>query len=160
MAGVHLDRAGGAGGHPPVVMLILDELPLVSLLGPDGRIDAARFPHFAELAAGSTWYRNATGVSGWTPYALPAMLTGRYPATGAAPHYSQHPDNLFTAFGGLYDIRAEESITASTVASTGAASTCISTSTSCPGSAQIRAVEATASGSGMPCAAASAPKPT
>ncbi|WP_422733552.1 sulfatase-like hydrolase/transferase [Micromonospora sp. WMMD558] len=108
---------GGAAGvanggrHPPVVMLILDELPLVSLLGPDGRVDAARFPHFAELAAGSTFYRNATGVSGWTPYAMPAMLSGRYPTTGAAPHYSQHPDNLFTAFGGLYDIRAEESIT-------------------------------------------------
>ncbi|WP_018811353.1 sulfatase-like hydrolase/transferase [Salinispora pacifica] len=99
-----------AGGHPPVVLLVLDELPLVSLLDPDRQIDADRFPHFAELAAGSTWYRNATGVSGWTPYALPAMLTGRYPDTGAAPHYSHHPDNLFTAFGGLYDIRAEESI--------------------------------------------------
>ncbi|RKN48584.1 sulfatase-like hydrolase/transferase [Micromonospora endolithica] len=105
--------AGVAAGdlHPPVVMLILDELPLVSLLGPDGRVDAARFPHFAELAGGSTWYRNATGVSGWTPYALPAMLTGRYPAKAAAPHYGEYPDNLFTAFGGLYDIRAEESIT-------------------------------------------------
>ncbi|PWU46963.1 sulfatase [Micromonospora sp. S4605] len=105
--------AGAAQGvrHPPVVMLILDELPLVSLLGPDGRVDATRYPHFAELAAGSTWYRNATGVSGWTPYALPAMLTGRYPQRGVAPHYSQYPDNLFTAFGGLYDIRAEESIT-------------------------------------------------
>ncbi|WP_422739973.1 sulfatase-like hydrolase/transferase [Micromonospora sp. WMMD729] len=109
---------GGAAGtaqgttvHPPVVMLVLDELPLVSLLGGDGRIDAARFPHFAELADASTWYRNATGVSGWTPYALPAMLTGRYPARSVAPHYSQYPDNLFTAFGGLYDIQAEESIT-------------------------------------------------
>ncbi|MEV6691888.1 sulfatase-like hydrolase/transferase [Micromonospora sp. NPDC051196] len=108
---------GGAAGtaignlHPPVVMLVLDELPLVSLLGPDGSIDAQRFPHFAELAAASTWYRNATGVSGWTPYALPAMLTGRYPAQPYAPHYSHYPDNLFTAFGGLYDIRAEESIT-------------------------------------------------
>ncbi|TCB94320.1 sulfatase [Micromonospora zingiberis] len=108
---------GGAAGtatgslHPPVVMLVLDELPLVSLLGPDGGIDAQRFPNFAELAAGSTWYRNATGVSGWTPYALPAMLTGRYPAQPYAPHYSHYPDNLFTAFGGLYDIRAEESIT-------------------------------------------------
>jgi hypothetical protein len=101
----------GAGAHPPVVMIVLDELPLVSLLGPDGRIDAARYPHFAELAAGSTWYRNATGVSGWTPYALPAMLTGRYPAQPFAPHYSQYPDNLFTALGGLYEIRAEESIT-------------------------------------------------
>ncbi|SCL35656.1 Arylsulfatase A [Micromonospora nigra] len=104
--------AGTASGelHPPVVLLVLDELPLVSLLGPDGRVDAARFPHFAELAAGSTWYRNATGVSGWTPYALPAMLTGRYPRRDVAPHYSHHPDNLFTALGGLYDIRAEESI--------------------------------------------------
>ncbi|MEH1102199.1 sulfatase-like hydrolase/transferase [Micromonospora sp. CPCC 205561] len=101
----------GPGHHPPVVVLVLDELPLVSLLGPDGRVDATRFPHFAELAAGSTWYRNATGVSGWTPYALPAMLTGRYPERAAAPHYSQYPDNLFTAFGGLYDVRAEESIT-------------------------------------------------
>ncbi|MEU4371699.1 sulfatase-like hydrolase/transferase [Micromonospora chersina] len=101
----------GAGAHPPVVMIVLDELPLVSLLGPDGRIDATRYPHFAELADGSTWYRNATGVSGWTPYALPAMLTGRYPAEPFAPHYSQYPDNLFTALGGLYDIKAEESIT-------------------------------------------------
>ncbi|SIR81001.1 sulfatase-like hydrolase/transferase [Micromonospora avicenniae] len=108
------DGATGAAAtsvHPPVVMLVLDELPLVSLLGPDGRVDATRFPHFAELAAGSTWYRDATGVSGWTPYALPAMLTGRYPARDVAPHYSQYPENLFTAFGGLYDIRAEESIT-------------------------------------------------
>ncbi|MGV9213095.1 sulfatase-like hydrolase/transferase [Micromonospora sp. RB23] len=103
--------AQGGAVHPPVVMLVLDELPLVSLLGGDGRIDAARFPHFAELAEGSTWYRNATGVSGWTPYALPAMLTGRYPARSVAPHYSQYPDNLFTAFGGLYDVQAEESIT-------------------------------------------------
>ncbi|MGC1211681.1 MAG: sulfatase-like hydrolase/transferase, partial [Micromonospora sp.] len=101
----------GAGAHPPVVMIVLDELPLVSLLGPDGRIDATRYPNFAELARGSTWYRNATGVSGWTPYALPAMLTGRYPAEPLAPHYSQYPDNLFTALGGLYEIRAEESIT-------------------------------------------------
>ncbi|WBB81187.1 sulfatase-like hydrolase/transferase [Micromonospora sp. WMMD882] len=102
--------AAGPGGHPPVVLLVLDELPLVSLLTPDGRVDAARFPHFAELAAGSTWYRNSTGVSGWTPYALPAMLTGRYPTGPDAPHYSRHPDNLFTAFGGRYDLRVQETI--------------------------------------------------
>ncbi|WP_406044341.1 sulfatase-like hydrolase/transferase [Micromonospora sp. NBC_00898] len=109
----HAGAAGvaGPGAHPPVVMIVLDELPLVSLLGADGKIDAARYPHFAELAQGSTWYRNATGVSGWTPYALPAMLTGRYPAEPLAPHYSQYPDNLFTALGGLYDVEAEESIT-------------------------------------------------
>ncbi|MGW0435949.1 sulfatase-like hydrolase/transferase [Micromonospora sp. NPDC003197] len=108
---------GGSGpgfarsaGHPPVVLIVLDELPLVSLLGPDGRIDANRFPHFARLAGQSTWYRNATAVSGWTPYALPAMLTGRYPTETGAPHYSTYPDNLFTLLGGRYDIRAQESI--------------------------------------------------
>jgi len=97
--------------HPPVVLLVLDELPLLSLLGPDGAIDARRFPNFAELAAGSTWYRNATGVSGFTPFALPAMLNGRYPQQEVAPHYSRHPDNLFTMLGGAYDIKAQESIT-------------------------------------------------
>ncbi|MEV0156469.1 sulfatase-like hydrolase/transferase [Micromonospora sp. NPDC050686] len=101
----------GPGAHPPIVMIVLDEFPLQSLLGPDGKVDAGRYPHFAELAGGATWYRNATGVSGWTPYALPAMLTGRYPTKGVAPHYSQYPDNLFTVLGGLYDVRAEESIT-------------------------------------------------
>ncbi|MEV4760943.1 sulfatase-like hydrolase/transferase [Micromonospora sp. NPDC049559] len=103
--------ARGAGRHPPVVLLLLDELPLVSLLGPDGAVDARRFPNFAALAGESTWYRNATGVSGWTPYAVPAMLTGRYPTEAVAPHYSRYPDNLFTALGGVYDIEAQESIT-------------------------------------------------
>lgn len=102
--------AARSAGHPPVVLIVLDELPLVSLLGPDGRVDADRFPHFARLAGQSTWYRNATGVSGWTPYALPAMLTGRYPTAAGAPHYSRYPDNLFTLLGGRYDIRAQESI--------------------------------------------------
>ncbi|RKR92484.1 arylsulfatase A-like enzyme [Micromonospora pisi] len=99
-----------AASHPPVVMLVLDELPLISLLGPGGTIDAERFPHFAALAGESTWYRNATGVSGWTPYALPAMLTGRYPSSVRAPHYSQYPDNLFTALHGTYDLKVQESI--------------------------------------------------
>ena len=36
------------------------------------------YPNFAEFAARSTWYRNATGIGGWTPHALPAMLSGRY----------------------------------------------------------------------------------
>src|SRR5690606_2962121 len=103
--------AGGRGTHPDVVLLVLDEFPLVSLLGPDGELDVRRFPNFAQLARESTWYRDATGVSGWTPYALPAMLTGRYPAREGAPHYSQYPENLFTAFGDAgYQIRAQESI--------------------------------------------------
>ncbi|HEX5541806.1 MAG TPA: sulfatase-like hydrolase/transferase [Micromonospora sp.] len=110
--------AFGVGGgttrgasHPPVVLLVLDELPLVSLLGPDGGIDARRFPNFARLAGQSTWYRNATAVSGSTPYALPAMLAGAYPVAKDAPHHSRYPDNLFTLLGDLYDLHVRESIT-------------------------------------------------
>ncbi|MEV4537037.1 sulfatase-like hydrolase/transferase [Asanoa sp. NPDC049518] len=97
--------------HPPVVMLMLDEFPLVSLLDKDGKIDQAKYPNIAELANGSTWYRNATGVSGWTPYAMPAMLTGRHPAKEVAPHYAAYPDNLFTLLGGTYDTDVQETIT-------------------------------------------------
>ena len=64
-------------------------------------------PNFARLAAGSTWYRNATAVSGSTTYAVPAMLTGRYPKQRpVAPHFSRFPDNLFTLLGGAYHIQA------------------------------------------------------
>ncbi|MEJ3747648.1 sulfatase-like hydrolase/transferase [Actinomycetes bacterium KLBMP 9797] len=112
-------ESGGAGPggrkadrHPPVVVLLFDEFPVVSLLGPDGRIDAAKYPNIAALAGGATWYRNATAASGWSPYAVPAMLSGKWPAKdGAAPHFSQHPDNLFTLMSAEYDLRVRESIT-------------------------------------------------
>jgi hypothetical protein len=99
-----------AGKHPPIVVLMLDEFPLISLMGPDGRIDAARYPNFAALSRRSTWYRNATGVSGWTPYAMPAMLTGVYPYKGVAPYYLEYPNNLFTLLGDVYDLRVDETI--------------------------------------------------
>jgi hypothetical protein len=99
------------GPHPPVVMLIFDELPLLSLLDDQGRIDAQRYPNFSRLAGEATWYRNATAVAGSTTWAMPAMLTGRYPGrTPEAPHYSRYPDNLFTVLGDAYQIQAWESI--------------------------------------------------
>lgn len=114
--GTGADGAGPGGRkaatHPPIVVLLLDEFPLVSLLGTDGKIDAKRYPNIARLAGGSTWYRNATAVSGWTPYAVPAMLSGKYPTTiNQAPHYSAHPDNLFTLLAGAYDMKVQEGIT-------------------------------------------------
>jgi hypothetical protein len=68
--------AAAAGDRPPVVMVLFDEFPLSSLLDANGQIDKRVYPSFAELAGQSTWYRNATGVAGFTPWALPAMLTG------------------------------------------------------------------------------------
>lgn len=99
------------GPHPPVVIILLDEFPLMSLLDERGELDAGRVPHFAEFAADATWYRNATAVSGKTVSAVPAMLTGRYPTGEVTPHYSQHPENLFTLLGPQYQIEAWENVT-------------------------------------------------
>jgi hypothetical protein len=102
--------AGAAiGQHPPIVVLMLDEFPLISLMR-DGQIDAKRYPNIAALSKSSNWYRNATGVSGWTPYAMPAMLTGIYPYKGVAPYYLEYPNNLFTLLGDVYDLKVEETI--------------------------------------------------
>jgi hypothetical protein len=102
--------AAAASGQPPLVMILLDEFPLSSLLNSKGQIDRRVYPNLARLAGRSTWYRNATGVSGFTPWALPAMLTGNYPAKQKAPSYTEYPDNLLTLFGRYYDLKVYETI--------------------------------------------------
>jgi hypothetical protein len=99
------------GERPPVVLIFFDEFPLKSLLDSKGRVDRRVYPNFAGLAEGSTWFRNATGVSGFTPWAMPAMLTGRYPSKVKAPIYYEYPDNLFTLFSRGYDLKVYETIT-------------------------------------------------
>jgi hypothetical protein len=98
------------GKQPPVVMIFFDEFPLSSLLDAKGQVDRRLYPNFAKLAGQSTWYRNATGVSGFTPWAMPAMLTGNYPAKVKAPSYTEYPDNLLTLFGKYYDLKVYETI--------------------------------------------------
>jgi hypothetical protein len=100
-----------SGKQPPLVMILFDEFPLSSLLDSKGRIDRRVYPDIAALADQSTWYRNATGVAGYTPWAMPAMLTGNYPTRFRAPSYTEYPDNLFTLFGRYYDVKAHETIT-------------------------------------------------
>ncbi len=90
------------------------EFPLQSLLDSHGEVDARAYPNFARFAGDATWYRNATGVSGWTPHAVPAMLTGRYPDSshnGVAPVVQAYPDNLFTLLDHYYDVKAFETVT-------------------------------------------------
>jgi Sulfatase len=99
-----------AGPQPPLVMILFDEFPLSSLLDHTGQIDRRVYPNFAALADQSTWYRNATGVAGYTPWAMPAMLTGRYPTKVKAPAYTEYPDNMLTLFGRYYDLKVYETI--------------------------------------------------
>jgi hypothetical protein len=86
----------------PIVMLLMDEFPLKTLLDHHGRIDQRLYPNIAKLAGASDWYRNATATIGMTGWALPSILTGRYPATNRLPVASQFPDNLFTLLGNSY----------------------------------------------------------
>ena len=100
--------------HPaPVVMIVLDEFPLMSLLDGQGRIDRSLYPNFAALADGANWYRNDTTVSPTTASAVPAIFTGRYPARfGIAPTLANLPQNVFTLLGHRYEEHGSEIFTA------------------------------------------------
>ena len=98
------------GNRPPIFFLLLDELNLEALLGPDGRIDPARFPNFHRLAAQSHFFLNATANADQTTLSLPAILTGEFPARGA-PTARNYPKNLLTLLEPYYDIYAYESVT-------------------------------------------------
>ena len=92
---------------PPIVFVIFDELPLNSLLTARGDLDAGRYPHFAELARDSYWFRNATTVASNTSHAVPAILSGRYPTmVNDLPTLQFYPVNLFTTLAPRYDINA------------------------------------------------------
>ena len=104
-----LDVAFGA--TPPVVVAIFDQLPLISLLDADGRIDPALYPHFAALASESTWFCNASAVAEYASFALPAILTGNYPEFGRLPVAADYPENLFTLLGGRYRLHVQEPLT-------------------------------------------------
>ena len=96
---------------PPVVFIVFDQLPLVSLLDRAGAIDPTRYPHFAALAGESTWFRNASAVSPTTRFALPAILTGRYPVPDDLPTVDDYPENLFTLLGSRYRLEVIEPLT-------------------------------------------------
>jgi hypothetical protein len=98
---------------PPIVVLVVDELPLASVLDRDAEaIDATRFPNLARLAADGTWYPDATSVAAYTHEAVPAILTGReVHDDNLPPTPSGHPDTLFTLLADDYEIEATEQLT-------------------------------------------------
>ncbi|HEX6423484.1 MAG TPA: sulfatase-like hydrolase/transferase [Acidimicrobiales bacterium] len=113
--------AGGSAGadaaatvpplQGPVVFIILDEFPVTTIMRPDGTINDTRYPNLARLAAGSTWFRNASSISPMTSVAVPSMLTGLDPDGGELPSHIDHPRNLLTLFGHRYPANLYESVT-------------------------------------------------
>jgi hypothetical protein len=98
-------------GAPPIVVVVFDQLPVSSLMRPDGAIDAERYPGFAALAGTATWFRNATSNSELTGWAVPSLLAGTLPRRGRLPIAAHHPQNLFTVLGGTYRMQVTEPIT-------------------------------------------------
>jgi hypothetical protein len=99
------------GAPAPVVMVVLDELPMASLLDAGQRIDPELFPHLAALADDSHWFRNTTTVSTSTWHAVPAIATGQLPEDDTLPISDSHPDSLFSLLGSSYDMHVTESNT-------------------------------------------------
>jgi hypothetical protein len=97
--------------NTPIVFIVFDQLPLTSILAPDGGIDAGSYPGFAELARVSTWFRNATTVGELTTWALPPLVSGEFADAGRLPSVAGYPRNLFTALGRTYAMEVFEPIT-------------------------------------------------
>ena len=78
-----------------MVVLVFDEFPADTLLRPDGSIDAERYPHFADLAAHSTWFPNAFTVYDSTFKAVPLIQDAVFPRRGTAADYRSHPRSVY-----------------------------------------------------------------
>ena len=110
-------EGGGAASpkprHPNVVLIVFDEFSGDILLGPNGKIDAGRYPNFAALAHDGTWFRNAQTRYDSTTKAVPLILDGIAPQRGTSPTVRDHPHSIFTALGRAgYRIVTSEEATA------------------------------------------------
>lgn len=102
---------GGPSPPAPVVLVVFDEFPLLSLLDGRGELDARSHPAFARLARDGTWFRHATAVADFTPSAVPAILTGRHQDGSRPASASAHPDNLLALLGRRGGAAAQEDLT-------------------------------------------------
>ena len=105
------DAAVTISTDTPIVVVVFDQLPLVSLLGADGHVDATAFPSFAALERDALWFRNATTVADLTGWALPAIVSGEFPASSKLPIAADHPRNLFTMLAATHAMEVVEPIT-------------------------------------------------
>lgn len=96
---------------PPIVFVVFDEFFGGAIMDSRGHIDDSRYPNFAELAARSTWYRNASSVAGRTTEAVPAVMTGAYPAGDPLPTANEHPNSIFTMLADHYSMDVTETVT-------------------------------------------------
>jgi Sulfatase len=105
-------RSIGGVTQAPIVVVLLDELPVNTLLDQRGRLDTARFPGFGELARDATWFKNAYTVYDSTERAQPAIMDGNLPERDKQPISSDHPNSLFSLFANTHRMNVSEEATA------------------------------------------------
>jgi hypothetical protein len=101
----------GGVSRAPVVVVLLDELPSNTLVDQNDRLDAKRYPGFAELARNATWFRNAYTVYDSTERAQPAIMDGDLPARDKQPIASDHPNSIFSLFAKSHRMNVDEEAT-------------------------------------------------
>ena len=99
------DTSAGRADPVPVVVLVFDELPTISLMDRQGAIDEHLFPNFAAFGEAATWYRNATTMAELTTGALPPLLTGLEPEELGLSLGGRIPRSLFTILDDTHDVR-------------------------------------------------------
>jgi hypothetical protein len=104
-------RTIGGVTRAPIVVVLFDELPTTTLMDDRGRIDAARFPGFGELAATGTWYKNAYTVYDSTERAQPAIMDGNLPEEDKLPTSADHPNSIFSLFAKTHRLHVSEEAT-------------------------------------------------
>jgi Sulfatase len=104
-------RTIGGVTQTPIVVVLLDELPVNTLIDDRGRIDGERFPGFGELAETATWFKNAYTVYDSTERAQPAIMDGNLPERDRQPISSDHPNSIFSLFGKTHRMNVSEEAT-------------------------------------------------
>ncbi|MDA8017175.1 MAG: sulfatase-like hydrolase/transferase [Thermoanaerobaculia bacterium] len=99
-------------GRTHIVVLVLDELPVFTLLDPQDRIDRNLFPNLAELADSSSWFRQARTPRWFTQHAVPALVAGRTGELHELATARSYPANLLTLMRNSHRVISDEPITA------------------------------------------------
>ena len=106
-----LQEMSGVGNPIPVVVVVLDELPVQTLMDAEGSIDSTRYPGFDSLLDDFTWFRNTASMNSFTEQMLPMILTGVPAQADLEASSLGYPNNLFTMLGSSHDVWAHEELT-------------------------------------------------
>ena len=94
--------------RPPIVMIVFDELPLITLLDRNGLLDDVRFPAMSALAKEGVWYTKAESAGVHTTESIPALMSGTLKDETTIPNFNNYPINIFSLLGEKYDLNVTE----------------------------------------------------